>query len=228
MSMEFTIPARAKKITLSLIVVGAALAIIGVATSMDDHHFMTRLLTNGLINAFFFFAIALGALFFLALQYATETGWYASVKRVIEGIAGVLPYGMGLLGVILLTITIMDGAHIYIWMDPETTNPASHHYDEIIEGKAPYLNKIFFWIRTLVYFATYFIFWKGSERDPWKKIESEGRIYISRITAKELRFWFSLQCLVQPLLGIGLCLLMYTGFQLCSVGILLLECGVLP
>jgi len=161
MSMEFTIPARAKKITLSLIVVGAALAIIGVATSMDDHHFMTRLLTNGLINAFFFFAIALGALFFLALQYATETGWYASVKRVIEGIAGVLPYGMGLLGVILLTITIMDGAHIYIWMDPETTNPASHHYDEIIEGKAPYLNKIFFWIRTLVYFATYFIFWKG-------------------------------------------------------------------
>lgn len=161
MSMEFTIPARAKKITLSLIVVGAALAIIGVATSMDDHHFMTRLLTNGLINAFFFFAIALGALFFLALQYATETGWYASVKRVIEGIAGVLPYGMGLLGVILLTITIMDGAHIYIWMDPETTNPASHHYDEIIEGKAPYLNKIFFWIRTLVYFATYFIFWNG-------------------------------------------------------------------
>jgi hypothetical protein len=159
--MEFTIPARAKKITLSLIVVGAALAIIGVATSMDDHHFMTRLLTNGLINAFFFFAIALGALFFLALQYATETGWYASVKRVIEGIAGVLPYGMGLLGVILLTITIMDGAHIYIWMDPETTNPASHHYDEIIEGKAPYLNKIFFWIRTLVYFATYFIFWNG-------------------------------------------------------------------
>ncbi|MEY4570943.1 MAG: hypothetical protein RLZ10_136 [Bacteroidota bacterium] len=179
MSMEFTIPARAKKITLSLIVVGAALAIVGVLTSMKDHHFMTRLLTNGLINAFFFFAIALGALFFLALQYATETGWYASVKRVIEGIAGVLPYGIGLLGVILLAITLMDGAHIYIWMDPETTNPASHHYDEIIEGKAPYLNKIFFWIRTAVYFATYIIFWNGFRK---RSLEED------RIGGTELHF----------------------------------------
>lgn len=161
MSMEFTIPARAKKITLSLIVVGAALVAVGVATGFEDHQFTTRLLTNGLINAFFFFAIALGALFFLALQYATETGWYASVKRVIEGIAGVLPYGMGLLAAILLVITFLDGAHIYLWMDPETTNPASHHYDAIIEGKQPYLNKAFFWIRTVAYLVTYYIFWNG-------------------------------------------------------------------
>jgi hypothetical protein len=159
--MEFTIPTRAKKITLSLILIGVALAIIGVATGFDDHQFTTRLLTNGLINAFFFFAIALGALFFLALQYATETGWYASVKRVIEGIAGVLPYGMGFLALILLIITFLDGAHIYIWMDPETTNPASHHYDAIIEGKKPYLNKVFFWIRTLAYLVTYYVFWNG-------------------------------------------------------------------
>ena len=179
MSMEFTIPARAKKITLSLIVVGAAFAILGVATSMNDHHFMTRLLTNGLINAFFFFAIALGALFFLALQYATETGWYASVKRVIEGVAGVLPYGIGLLGLILLVITFMDGAHIYIWMDPETTNPASHHYDAIIEGKAPYLNKVFFWIRTVAYFAAYFIFWNGFRK---RSLEED------RIGGTELHF----------------------------------------
>jgi hypothetical protein len=159
--MEFTIPTRAKKITLSLILIGVALAVIGVATGFDDHQFTTRLLTNGLINAFFFFAIALGALFFLALQYATETGWYASVKRVIEGIAGVLPYGMGFLALILLIITFLDGAHIYVWMDPETTNPASHHYDAIIEGKKPYLNKVFFWIRTIVYLVTYYVFWNG-------------------------------------------------------------------
>ena len=161
MSMEFTIPTRAKKITLSLILIGVALAVIGVATGFDDHQFTTRLLTNGLINAFFFFAIALGALFFLALQYATETGWYASVKRVIEGIAGVLPYGMGFLALILLIITFLDGAHIYVWMDSETTNPASHHYDAIIEGKKPYLNKVFFWIRTIVYLVTYYVFWNG-------------------------------------------------------------------
>jgi hypothetical protein len=177
--MEFSTPNKAKKITLSLIILGAALAVIGIATGMEDHHFVTRLLTNGLINAFFFFAIALGALFFLALQYATETGWYASVKRVIEGVAGFLPYGMGLLGVILLVITFMDGAHIYTWMDPETTNPGSHHYDPIIEGKSPYLNKIFFWIRTVAYLATYIIFWNGFRK---RSLEED------RIGGTELHF----------------------------------------
>jgi hypothetical protein len=68
---------------------------------------------------------------------------------------------MGILGLVLLTLTFMDGAHIYSWMDPEMTNPKSHHYDEIIAGKAPYLNKLFFWIRTLAYFGVYFIFLRG-------------------------------------------------------------------
>ena len=179
MSMEFSTPNKSKKITLSLIIFGTALAVIGILTGMEDHHFVTRLLTNGLINAFFFFAIALGALFFLALQYATETGWYASVKRVIEGVAGFLPYGMGLLGLILLVITFMDGAHIYTWMDPETTNPASHHYDPIIDGKSPYLNKIFFWIRTVAYLATYIIFWNGFRK---RSLEED------RIGGTELHF----------------------------------------
>lgn len=177
--MEFTTPNKAKKITLSLIIFGAALAAVGIVTGMKDHHFVTRILTNGLTNAFFFFAIALGALFFLALQYATETGWYASVKRVIEGVAGVLPYGMGLLGAILLVITLMDGAHIYLWMDPDTTNPASHHYDAIIEGKSAYLNKAFFWIRTVAYLVTYYIFWNGFRK---RSLEED------RIGGTELHF----------------------------------------
>ena len=46
-------------------------------------------------------------------------------------------------------------------MDPESVNPKSHHYDEIIAGKAAYLNKGFFWIRTLVYMGTYYIFLRG-------------------------------------------------------------------
>ena len=159
--MEFSVSNKAKRLTVILIGVGLLFTAIGVFTSMNDHHFATRLLTNGLINSFFFFAIGLGALFFLALQYATETGWYAAVKRVIEAVAGFLPYGMALLALSLLTITFMDGAHIYTWMDPEMTNPGSHHYDEIIAGKAAYLNKGFFWIRTIVYLAVYFLFLRG-------------------------------------------------------------------
>jgi hypothetical protein len=159
--MEFSISKKAKNVTTALMGVGLLFTAIGIFTSMSDHHFATRLLVNGLVNSFFFFALGLGALFFLALQYATETGWYASVKRIIEAVAGFLPYGMGLLALTLLTITFLDGAHIYSWMDPEMTNPASHHYDEIIDGKSAYLNKPFFWIRTILYMVVYFIFLRG-------------------------------------------------------------------
>jgi hypothetical protein len=159
--MEFSISNKAKRLTVILISVGLLFTAIGIATGIGEHHFSTRLLANGLIDGFFFFAIGLGALFFLALAYATETGWYASVKRVIEAVAGFLPYGMALFALTLLTITFMDGAHIYTWMDPETKNPASHHYDELIVGKSAYLNKTFFWIRTIVYMGVYFLFLRG-------------------------------------------------------------------
>lgn len=177
--MEFSVPTKAKKLTLYLIIVGAVLTLIGIANNYKSDFFSIKILTNGLINAFFFFALGLGALFFLALQYATETGWYASVKRIIESIAGFLPYGMGILGLVLLIITLKDGAHIYLWMDPETTDPNSHHYDALIDGKSAYLNKAFFWIRTIVYFATYYIFFNGFKK---RSLEED------RIGGTELHF----------------------------------------
>lgn len=147
---------------MGLIAVGALSTIIGLFTLGDNWE--QRILVSGLIDSFFFFAIGLGALFFLALQYATETGWYASVKRIIEAVAGFLPYGAGLLVIVLLSITFLDGARIYTWMDPAYTDPTSHHYDKIIAGKSAYLNDIFFWIRTIAYLGVYIIFWMGFKR----------------------------------------------------------------
>ena len=154
--MEFEITKKAKRNTLIIAIAGLVLTTIGIINGIDDHHFVTRFMVSGLFNSFFFFAMGLRALFFLALAYATETAWYAAVKRVIEAVAGFLPYGIGLLGIVLLTITILDGAHVYAWMNPETVA-----HDEIIQGKSAYLNKPFFWIRTLVYFSVYLIFLRG-------------------------------------------------------------------
>jgi hypothetical protein len=131
-------------------------------------------MVSSLFNSFFFFALGLGALFFLALAYATETAWYAAIKRVIEAVAGFLPYGIGLLGIVLLSITLLDGAHIYSWMNPETVA-----HDEIIQGKSAYLNKPFFWIRTLVYFSVYLIFLRGFRK---RSLEED------RIGGTELHF----------------------------------------
>ena len=162
--MEFKVTSKAKTLTLSMIIIGAVFLAIGIATNSGDDHFLTRLLTNGLINSFFFFSLALGMLFFLALQYATETGWYAAVKKVIEAIMGYLPYGIGFMVLVFIALTLTDGAHIYGWMDPETTTEGSHHYDAIIDAKSAYLNKTFFWIRTIVYLGVYALFWNGYKK----------------------------------------------------------------
>lgn len=164
--MEFKIANKAKMLTLALMVGGLLMLAIGLIMHRGDDNFLTRLLSNTLVNSFFFFSIGLGALFFLALQYATETGWYATVKRVIEGLAGFLPVGIVLMLVALLSLTFTHGANgtVYLWMDPEVYDPKSHHYDEMIAGKSGYLNEVFFWIRTLVYMATYYMFYLGFRR----------------------------------------------------------------
>lgn len=145
---------------------GLLMLVIGLIINSGENNFLTRVLSNTLVNSFFFFSIGLGALFFLALQYATETGWYATVKRVIEGVAGFLPVGIILMLVALLSLTFTNGGqsgnfHVYMWMDADYVTEGSHHYDEMIVKKSAYLNNWFFWIRTLIYLATYYLFYKG-------------------------------------------------------------------
>ena len=170
--MEFKITKKANLFTIILMVAGLLFTGIGVALEFGNdhgHHLGQRLSGNLLINSFFFFAIGLGALFFLALQYATETGWYASIKRVIEALTGFLPFGIVLLALTLIIITIQDGAHIYIWMDQDVVNN-----DEIIKGKSAYLNKTFFWIRTAVYLLVYFLYWRGFKNRSLQEDEVGG------------------------------------------------------
>lgn len=157
--MEFKISSKAKSLTVVLMLLGVIGICLGVWIEFSCHggeHFQTRFLGNLLVDSFFFFAIGLGALYFLALQYATETGWYASVKRIIEGVAGYLPYGIALMLVTLLTLSLTKGGGIYVWMD------STHvEHDPILVKKSAYLNQTFFWIRTVAYMAVYFIFWRG-------------------------------------------------------------------
>ena len=154
--MEFKIADKAKKFTLALIIVGVLFTAIGIFMNIGDHHFTQKFLANGLINSYFFLGIGLGALFYLALAYATESGWYAQIKRIIEAVSGFVPYGIGFLVLVLAVISAMKGAHIYTWMDPDVVA-----HDEIIQGKGAFLNLPFFWIRTVVYLGIYFIFWRG-------------------------------------------------------------------
>lgn len=69
---------------MALWTVGAIATVYGVVSNDSEHH--QRTWSALLVNGFFFLGISLGALFFYALQNATETAWSVLVKRVFEGI----------------------------------------------------------------------------------------------------------------------------------------------
>jgi len=159
--MDYQVSNKAKTWTTILMVVGIVFTGIGIIAAMGDGNLGQKFMGNLLSNSFFFFSIAISAMFFLALQYATEAGWFVYIKRVIEAITGFLPVGMGLLLITFITLSFMNGAHIYMWMDPEVMKEGGAHYDELSSMKGAYLNQPFFWVRTLSYLAIYYIMWKG-------------------------------------------------------------------
>lgn len=152
--------------------------IYGFATDHSDHH--NRFWSNILINGFFFFAISLAALFFLALQYATEASYLVVLKRIMEAISQYIFVGATVL-IIFFAAGTMHFHHVYHWMDnsvyheyvmessigtehPEYVDEmidgavVNEHYDEIISGKSAYLNQPFFWIRSLIYLGVWCFF----------------------------------------------------------------------
>ncbi len=183
--MNFVFSNRAKLITYFLMAVGLISLIAGIFTDSSDHH--GRLWSNILINGFYFIGITLGALFFYALSFATETGWTVLLRRILESIFSFLPWAAGILVVVFIGSSLHLN-HIYHWMDEATvskyvateTLESDHpkyfktaeaaekaevdvvlneaHYDKIIAAKTPYLNIPFFWIRTLIYLATFIFF----------------------------------------------------------------------
>ncbi|MCB0795264.1 MAG: quinol:cytochrome C oxidoreductase, partial [Flavobacteriales bacterium] len=144
----------------------------------SDHH--QRTWASLLVNGFFFFGIALGALFFYALQYATESAWSVLVKRIYEGMFAYLWFGAGVM-LVVLAAGSLGIHHIWHWMDPRTTDPTNlEHYDALIAGKAAYLNMPFFWLRTLVYIGTFLAFAMWFRKQSKAMDEESGQSLVTR------------------------------------------------
>lgn len=150
--MEFVFTKKAKLTFSIFMVIGLIAMIYGYSTDHSEHH--NRFWANIFVNGFFYFAISLGMLFFLALQYATEASYMVVLKRVMEAVSQYI-----FVGAIILILFFLAGTlhfhHIYHWMDPNVYDINSDSYDAIIAGKAAYLNQPFFWIRTLVYLGVW-------------------------------------------------------------------------
>ncbi len=110
-----------------------------------------RIWVNMWINNIFFTGLALIGVFFVAIQYVSNAGWSASIKRIPESFSQFLPLGF----ILMLTVFGLGYHDIFHWTHEGITNPDSEHYDEIIAGKAGFLNIPFFLARMIIFFLTW-------------------------------------------------------------------------
>ena len=113
--MEYAFEGRAKRTTFILMAIGLLSIVLGF---FGGDHAGNRVLTSIFISGFFFFSVGLAGTFFLAVQYAAESGWPTVLKRVMEGVAAYTPIGAVTLLVLFLMATFHIGDfHLYHWMD---------------------------------------------------------------------------------------------------------------
>lgn len=158
LSDRFQFTATQKRSTFLMMGVGALTLLIGVILALSGNHLAQEKLWTGILtNNMFFLGLSLAGLFFIAVNYIGYGGWYVTVKRIPEAMSLFIPY----MGVAMLVIVIGLWAHwhhLYHWAAEGIADPASDNYDKLIAGKTAYLNKPFFTIRVLAYFAIWTFF----------------------------------------------------------------------
>jgi hypothetical protein len=109
-----------------------------------------------LVAFLFFLSLALGALFFVLIQYASQGGWGIVVRRIGETIFTTLPV------MALLWLPVLIGRrHLYSW-----SVPGAAEHDALLQWKEPYLNVPFFLTRAAIFFVVWcaiaFLYFNGS------------------------------------------------------------------
>ncbi len=125
-------------------------------------HWLHRVWVNLWINNIYFLGIGLTAVLFLALQYASQAGWSAYIKRIPEAFGSWIYVGFGLTLVIfgLANFAGPHHYHMFHWLDSSLYVEGGEHYDAIIAGKKGYLNLTFFLVRMVAYFILWIIMFR--------------------------------------------------------------------
>ena len=98
-----------------------------------------------LVSFLFFLSLALGGLFFVLIQYASQGSWGIVVRRIGESIFTTIPVMAALFLPLLLGMH-----HLFEWSVPGVTD-----HDALLRWKAPFLNVPFFLIRAAIYFGSW-------------------------------------------------------------------------
>ncbi len=138
-------------------VIGAGCAVLGAgACALLGASNPKQFFFSWLVSFLFFLSLALGGLFFVLIQYATQGGWGIVLRRIGETIFALLP----VMAVLFLPL-LLGLRDLYSW-----AVPGAAEHDALLRWKAPYLNVPFFLIRAAIYFAVWtfmaLLYYRGS------------------------------------------------------------------
>jgi hypothetical protein len=137
--------------------IGAVCALLGlVACAVLGPASPRQFFFSWLVSFLFFMSLALGALFFVLIQYAAQGGWGIVLRRIGETTFATIPV------MAALFLPLLLGLHdLYEWTHPEALAE-----DALLRWKAPYLNIPFFVIRAVLYFGLWsfiaLLYYRGS------------------------------------------------------------------
>ncbi len=124
------------------------------------------------VACIFFMLLSMGTLAFYAIQTVAQAGWSPVLFRVMQGITAYLPVG----SIIFFAILVLCGLHfnhIFVWLGEHVTDPKHADYDEIIAGKAGYLNFGFWIARAFVFIAGWNLYRHLSRKNCLAQDESD-------------------------------------------------------
>lgn len=199
---------KVKRLTFGLIFIGAILFMIGCflnyrspndheilyiinqneqnhdinsLTKRAQHQIYNRPWSAFYISTYLFFGIATTSLFFLSVQNVSQSGWSVVISRIIEAIMSFIPYG-GVLIFVVIVSSLLNLNHLFHWMENGITDPKKENFDLLISLKSDFLNKPFFFFRTIFYvigfsFFSFYIKKKTKKLDNKSTKKNYWRMY---------------------------------------------------
>ncbi len=134
---------KLKRLALILIVIGAIGSVAGII--LNYSHFMLSYLVAVMVVG----GISVTALFFVMVQFLTRAGWSVLIRRVPEFLSAFTPFLIFAFLPILFDAWVTHS--IFEWTHKEVVMQ-----DHVLQSKAPYLNEVFFTVRTLIYVLAWF------------------------------------------------------------------------
>ncbi|MGB0850859.1 MAG: quinol:cytochrome C oxidoreductase [Bacteroidia bacterium] len=104
---------------------------------VHGHHgptWETRLWANMLLNSYYFWLFAVGAIFFIAVNYVANAGWAVMLKRIMEAQSAYLGIG----SILLFVVILLGKDHLYHWV--QYFDGGAQPTDAILDSKHWLLN----------------------------------------------------------------------------------------